>query len=320
MAKDNGGAIAQKGFNYQNCVISLVAIRNYKKPNFSIYIEADEDFEVTYDNDYHAYIQVKGEKRMSINKLLRKTKKQPSIFEKNLSSGANDSTYKIVVYNFVEQDLKEMQEQIATEELFHNSWLLSDSQKNKVNNQRTENFSLVKTDFDNNISVAKTFLKGELVNQKISIDGRDDVILNELLQQIVQKSEKEVHSDADKELKKITSEELNLILQKVTAKARFDKELDKFGFSEIKNEKIKKEEKKIILEYITAKKSVINFLNSDENSLENELATTLIGCLNQVLRKLVKQVSSQNVNIILLYQRFKHFMVHTMECFLMSFK
>lgn len=276
MAKDNGGAIAQKGFNYQNCVISLVAIRNYKKPNFSIYIEADEDFEVTYDNDYHAYIQVKGEKRMSINKLLRKTKKQPSIFEKNLSSGANDSTYKIVVYNFVEQDLKEMQEQIATEELFHSSWLLSDSQKNKVNNQRTENFSLVKTDFDNNISVAKTFLKGELVNQKISIDGRDDVILNELLQQIVQKSEKEVHSDADKELKKITSEELNLILQKVTAKARFDKELDKFGFSEIKNEKIKKEEKKIILEYITAKKSVINFLNSDENSLENELATTLI--------------------------------------------
>ena len=40
---------------------------------------------------------------------------------------------------------------------------------------------------------------------------------------------------------------------------------------------------------------------------------------NQVLRKLVKQVSSQNVNIILLYQRFKHFMVHTMECFFDNF-
>ena len=43
-------------------------------------------------------------------------------------------------------------------------------------------------------------------------------------------------------------------LTKVTAKARFDKELDKFGFTEIKNEKIKERRKKIILEYITAKK------------------------------------------------------------------
>lgn len=41
--------------------------------------------------------------------------------------------------------------------------------------------------------------------------------------------------------------------------------------------------------------------------------------VNLVLRKLVKQVSSQNVNIILLYQRFKHFMVHTMECFFDNF-
>ncbi|WP_273449076.1 dsDNA nuclease domain-containing protein [Streptococcus ferus] len=276
MAKDNGGAIAQKGFNYQNCVVSLVAIRNYNKPNFSIYIEADEDFEVMYDDDYHAYIQVKGQKSMSIQKLLSTANSKPSIFEKNLSSGTDDSTYKIVVYNFKEDDLKEMQEQTNTEELFHSSWLLSDNQKSRVNNQRAENFSLVKTAFDNNISNAKTFLKGELANQKISIDNRDDVILNELLQQIIQKSEKEVQTDADKELKKITSEELNLILQKITAKARFDKELKKFGFTSIKNEKIKREEEKIILEYMTAKKAVISFLKSDEDRLENEEMTILI--------------------------------------------
>ncbi|HEO6875691.1 TPA: DUF4297 domain-containing protein, partial [Streptococcus agalactiae] len=116
----------------------------------------------------------------------------------------------------------------------------------------------------------------ELANQKISIDNRDDVILDELLQQIIQKSEKEIHSDADKELKKITSEELNLILQKITAKARFDKELKKFGFTSIKNEKIKREEKKIILEYMTAKKAVISFFKSDEDRLENEEMTILI--------------------------------------------
>ncbi|HFI0634180.1 TPA: dsDNA nuclease domain-containing protein [Streptococcus suis] len=276
MAIDNGGAIAQKGFNYQNCVVSLVAIRNYKKPNFSIYVETNEDFEVTYDDNYHACIQVKGQKSMSFKKLLHKTKQQPSIFEKNLSSGTDNSTYKIVVYNFKEDDLKEMQEQTDAEELFYSSWLLSDNQKKEVNNRRIDNFALVKTSFDKNLVDAKTFLKGEMANQGISIDNRDDVIINELLQQIIQKSEKEVRTNDDKELKKITSEELNLILQKVTAKARFDKELDKFGFTEIKNEKIKKEEKKIILEYLTAKKSVVNFLNGDENSLENELVTKLI--------------------------------------------
>ncbi|HFI0817500.1 TPA: dsDNA nuclease domain-containing protein, partial [Streptococcus suis] len=249
MSKDNGGSIAQKGFNYQNCVVSLVAIRNYKKRNFTIYVEADEDFEVAYDDDYHAYIQVKGQKNLSLNKLLSSTNNKPSIIEKNLSSGEKNSKYKIVVYDFNEKELNEMQEQIEGEELFENSWLLSNSQKLKVNNPRSDNLSLVKTPFNNDIRFARTFLKGELVNQKISIDNKDDVILNELLQQVIQKSEKVLRTNEDKKLKEITSDELNLILQKVTAKARFDKELDNLKFSSVKNELIKKEEKKIILEY-----------------------------------------------------------------------
>ncbi|WP_142236504.1 dsDNA nuclease domain-containing protein, partial [Streptococcus salivarius] len=57
MVRDNGGAIAQKGFNYQNHVISLTAIRNYTKNNFEIFVESDDDFEVLYDDNYHAYIQ-----------------------------------------------------------------------------------------------------------------------------------------------------------------------------------------------------------------------------------------------------------------------
>ncbi|MBJ8349993.1 dsDNA nuclease domain-containing protein [Streptococcus zalophi] len=276
MVKDNGGAIAQKGFNYQNCVVSLVAIRNYKKSNFSIYVETDDDFEVTYDENYHAYIQVKGEKSMSISKLLKSTKDRPSIFEKNFSSGTMDSIYKVVVYNFKERDLQEMQEQIDSEELFDSSWLLSDNQKESINNPKTEKFSLVKTAFDKNIVNARTFLKGELANQNISIDGRDDIILNELLQQIVQKSEKEIRTNTDKELKKITSEELNLILQKITAKARFDEELEKFHFTSIKNVKIKNEEMNIILKYMTAKKAVIAFLKRDENRLEKEEAIILL--------------------------------------------
>ncbi|MCG2299964.1 DUF4297 domain-containing protein [Staphylococcus epidermidis] len=276
MVRENGGANAQKGFNYQNCVISLVAIRNYKKPNFKIYVEADEDFEVNYDEGYHACIQVKGEKNLNLNKLLKKNEGKLSIFEKNLLSGKSDSIYKIVVYNFNEKDIEKMQEQVDTEELFSNSWLLSEDQKNKVNNDRVENFSLVKTAFDNDIKSARLYLKGELAEQNIAIDGRDDVILNELFQQILQKSEKKVQTNRDKEMKKITAKELNLILQKVTSKSRFDKELEKFNFNSLKEEKIKKEEKKIILEYMAAKKSVIKFLKSDEKKLENLSLDSLV--------------------------------------------
>ena len=268
MVRENGGANAQRGFNYQNCVISLVAIRNYKKPNFKIYVEADEDFEVNYGDDYHACIQVKGEKNLTFNKLLKGEKGKLSIFEKNLSSGKSDSVYKIVVFSFSRKDMESMQEQTDEEELFSNSWLLSNDQKNKVNNDRVENFSLVKTAFDNDMKNARIYLKGELVQQNIVVEGRAEVILNELFQK--------VQTEQDKELKKITSKELDLILQKITAKARFEKELKNLRFNSLKEEKIKKEEKKIILEYMAVKKAVIRFLKSDEEKLENNSISTLI--------------------------------------------
>ncbi|MDT3797845.1 DUF4297 domain-containing protein, partial [Staphylococcus aureus] len=212
---------------------------------------------------YHACIQVKGEKNLTFNKLLKGEKGKLSIFEKNLSSGKSDSVYKIVVFSFSRKDMESMQEQTDEEELFSNSWLLSNDQKNKVNNDRVENFSLVKTAFDNDMKNARIYLKGELVQQNIVVEGRAEVILNELFQQILQKSEKKVQTEQDKELKKITSKELDLILQKITAKARFEKELKNLRFNSLKEEKIKKEEKKIILEYMAVKKAVIRFLKSD---------------------------------------------------------
>jgi hypothetical protein len=281
MAKDNGGAIAQKGFNYQNYVISLVAIRNYTKDNFSIYVEADDDFEVMYDDNYHAYIQVKGQK-LSINKLLQKANNKPSIFEKHLSSGDNNSVFKIVVFNFTESDLKMMKIQIDNEELFSKSWGLSDEQKSTVNSIldgvefKLNNFSLVKTEFDNNSDCARKFLTGELVDHKISVDGRNDIILNELMNIIQQKSEIIISSDDDKELKRIQASELNLILKKVTSKARFDDELKKLNFTTIKMEKIKKEEFKIIITYNSIKKKIIDVLNCDKTRLETNHLVTLI--------------------------------------------
>ena len=65
------GSIAQKVLIIK-IALYLVAIRNYNKSNFSIYVETDEDFEVTYDDSYHAYIQVKGQKNMSLKSYYKK--------------------------------------------------------------------------------------------------------------------------------------------------------------------------------------------------------------------------------------------------------
>ena len=284
MVQDNGGAIAQKGFNYQNHVISLVAIRNYKKNNFEIYVESDDDFEVLYDDNddnYHAYIQVKGQKKVSIASLLNKKKDKCSIFEKHLTPGDEHSKYKIVVFKFKETELSDMQEN-TSEELFEHSLKLSTEQTDKILDKLDEafrtklgNFSLVKTSFQNNFSETRTYLKGELVNQDISVDGRDDLILNELDRLIKQKSEYIIEKDDDKEFKKISSNELQLILKKVTSKAMFECELEKFPLTTYKKAKIKKEEIKIIHQYMYEKRQVIGLLQSDQHRLETKQLTEI---------------------------------------------
>ena len=55
---ENGGAEAIKGFNFQKANLILIAINNYLKDNFKIYIEAEDDVVVSYNN-YKAYLQVK---------------------------------------------------------------------------------------------------------------------------------------------------------------------------------------------------------------------------------------------------------------------
>lgn len=289
MVKDNGGAIAQKGFNYQTSVICLVAIRNYEKSNFTIYVETDDDFEVLYDKNNHAYIQVKGTKRVGINTLL-KGKEGKSILEKNLSSGEDDSLYKVVVYNFNETDKKEMQEQTKEEELFYNSWLFSEKQKRRIIDRigndlgvRTDNFAIIITDFKNDFRSANTYLKGEMVNQKISVsDNRDEIILSELRTLITQRAEKEIRTDKDKSLKKITTEDLSRIFQKEKSKESFDKELESLNITSYKKKKIKNQELKIPLYYYSHKEIIVNWLKENEYRLVEEDLQSLISDLFKI--------------------------------------
>lgn len=257
MVIDNGGAIAQKGFNYQNHVIALVAIKNYHRKNFEIFVETNDDCEVLYDN-YHAYIQVKGLEKVSVADLLKKNKNKCSILEKHFTPGDENSKYKIVILQFKQGELNDLK--ANKDELFDSSWnLIPEKQKyilNKLPNEfkkqdkhlktKLNNFSFVKTSFSNNSVEARKYLKGELVTQKISVDGRDDVILDELNRIISQKSEIVLNDGDDKKLKRITADELQLILKKISSKALFDSELEKFSFPSYRKEIIKREEIRII--------------------------------------------------------------------------
>ena len=170
----------------------------------------------------------------------------------------------------------------TSEELFEHSLKLSKEQTGYILKQlgdkfstKLANFSLVKTSFKNNYSEARTYLKGELINQGISVDGRDDLILDELDRLIKQKSEYIIEKEDDKKLKRISAIELQPILQKISSKALFESELDKFPFTSFIKAKIKKEEVKIIQQYMYKKRQVIGLLESDIHRLETKELTEI---------------------------------------------
>ena len=227
--------------------------------------------------------------------MLARSNGKPCILEKNLTSGDDKSKYKIVVIDILDGDLKLLQEQSTVdEELFKKSYRLGSIHRDTIEkelgesfNSKLDNFSLIKTDFDNNSDSARTYLKGELVNAKISVDGRDDSILNELLRLIQQKAEKIIQSEEDKQLKKIAKDDLTSLLKKLQDKERFEKELDGFNFTAVKEEKIKKEELKIPLQYITERKELIEFLRSDIDRLEEESLVSI-----------AQKIISRNIEIL----------------------
>ena len=271
---DNGGAEARKGFNYQDAVISLVCIRKYDSSNFRIYVEANDDFEVLMDDDFHAYIQVKGEKKLSIKKLLEQRNGKKSILEKNFSYGDEKSKYKIVGFEFAQSQLERMAANLD-EELFDKSLLLSVSQKEEVGNPKVERFSLVKTDFSKDLNVARKYLKGEMIEKQISIDGKDDAILDELFRVVSQKSEFKLKNDDEgnrERLKKIiTSDDLNAILRKTETFVMFDQILNQFSMSMLKKSLIKKENFQIKVMYQEARKRATSFMKDNFDEKVNEL-------------------------------------------------
>lgn len=264
MVADNGGANAIKGMNYQNAVISLVAIRNYEKEGFELILEADDDFEVLYDN-YHAYIQVKGEQKMSLSKMLNQKKERgkekKSMLDKHFEVGDSKSIYKFVVYNFTQSDLDKMKE--TDDELFNSSLKLSKAQEKRINNSKTKRFSIIKTPFEKNMLEAQNYLLGEMANSGIAVDNRVSQVLGELTTIIYRKSEYTIKEESDKKYKKLVSKELKDILLKVSAMEMFDEIVKDLPYTPLKKSRIKTEKLKISTQQTFLKQSVIEYIQSN---------------------------------------------------------
>lgn len=221
---DNGGAIALKGFNYQNAVACLIAIQNYKKENFLLYIETKDDIELDV-KDKHAFIQVKSQ-NMTLNNLLKPTKKSGNtcIFFKNISKKHQNPLYHIVLMG-----LKTDQEDVLVASdniVFASEYVYSEEQKRTIIDKlkkigiledeikdKIPNCRLYFTPFKDNIEEATQFLIGCMNENNIKVDERGKIILNELFSIINQKAELQIKEDNDIEKKTITSEYLKKLFE-----------------------------------------------------------------------------------------------------------
>jgi len=279
---ENGGAFAIKGFNFQKAAITLIAIKNFHKPNFHILVEAKDDFEVKYDN-YEAFIQVKSNK-LSLKKLLNASEGK-SILEKNLNNGNSNSHFKIFVKSFAASDIKKMTE-LDDGNICSPIYSYSDMQKKSIleelkNSEKIDEFEdkllssyIFIPPFKDKLVEAIPVLLGEMVLNKIEVSqNRGQVAVNELFTLIDQKSEYIVKSEDDYQKKSILKEDIKEIFKLSSTLDEFDKLLDSTPYSFFTKKKIKLEQLKIPLLYATVKNNTkaeligFNMFNGNEEEI-----------------------------------------------------
>jgi len=294
---DNGGAIAIKGFNYQKASIILVIINNYQRDGFSVIPEADDDFQVHVDGK-NIFIQVKGEKSITLNKLVSK-----QIIEKNLVPGQDDDTRKIFVWDIGKSFQKELIEN-KIGNIISPLLKYSDADSKKVisdlnldvnQQKRLGNQFLYKTPFTNDLTEAIKRLFGEMVIQELHINNESGrALLAELTLMIDQKSEIILHGDNYHE-KVIDGEYLKNIFVRVEQFKMFDEILDKLPYNALKREKIKHERTKILIGHQNIKKKVKDDCGSLdlENLTEHELVNQIV----EIVRSHDNTISNDNLMI-----------------------
>ncbi|WP_315370447.1 dsDNA nuclease domain-containing protein [Paenibacillus xylanexedens] len=247
---DNGGAEAIKGFNFQKANLILIAVRNYKKPQFKIYIEAEDDIVVSYTG-YEAYIQVKKQ-RHSLSTIIKSGKSKsgavtPSILEKNLSSGTEDNTHKIIVTDISQKD-KNKFVLVKPGSIHSEIFKLTDQAKTDLLknlpshlNHHLGNFYIYISHIHQELSESVRYLIGYLNEIGISVDDkRGRNIISELSLIIDQKGEVKVTECVDKEIKVLNQELFSSLFRSNDSISQFNQILDSLPYNSIKKSRIKK--------------------------------------------------------------------------------
>lgn len=280
---ENGGAEAIKGFNFQKANLILIAINNYLKENFQIYIEAEDDIVVSYTG-YKAYIQVKKQKHSISTLTKKKTKKiknsegeeitiyEDSIFEKNLMNGSDADTFKIIVKEIATTDLKKFQE-VKSGNIFNSNFSPNQNTntilKSKIpncNRNKIDRLFINISPISDELAEAIKYLIGCLSEKNISVDNRQGrAIIAELSLTIDEKADVIVQSPNHYELKALDSQYLSTILITSQKLKYFDEILSILGYTHLKNKSIKKARLNIELSYTALKDRVREFIKNMPN-------------------------------------------------------
>lgn len=262
---ENGGAEAIKGFNFQKANLILLAVNNYKKKNFKIYIEAEDDIVVNYEK-YKAFIQVKKQVHTFNSITKRENKKikdstgkeikvsSPSILEKNLKQGTDEDTFKIIVKDIGQTDKKQLDIKkpgLICSELHE----LNKKAKEKIIKslpddlvKKIDKFYFYISPIHENLNEAEKYLIGCLNTVDVSVDNnRGRAIIAELSLTIDQKAEEVITSEIHKELKSMDTDYFSKVFITCKSLKKFDDILDSFGYNEIIKKRIKTERLKIEL-------------------------------------------------------------------------
>ena len=301
---DNGGAIAIKGFNYQKASIILVMIHNFEKNNFLLIPESREDFEIRLEQNTY-FIQVKGTKKLSLDKLKSRPNGKDSIIEKNLSPGTNKDLRKIFLWDITDSTKKELISRKGT--LVPSLYGLSTEQKVEIINtlslntnqkSRIDNLSLYITPFSNDLNLALTYLKGVMVDKNLLVTNeRAKVVLGELSLEIDQKSEILVTNDSDIKRKKIDGKYLKRIFVNVQQKELFYEVLNNLTLNTIMKTKVRREKLRIPLLYQTIKEQVRK--KADINLLMSGSDEEAVTYLRSLLADIAPEIQTTELSIAL---------------------
>lgn len=297
---DNGGAVAIKGFNYQAAVIMLISLLNYKRKNFALFVETEDDVEVSVEGT-HTFAQIKSLKKISIAGLIKKDKKNnTSILSKNLYPSVSNARYKIITPYFADNDMTEI---ILSDEnvLFEdNTYCYCDNVKKKIADEikiqdpkvsdivhKLDNSFISITDFKDDVNAAYYYLLGRMAEKNLYIqDKAGGLALKELYFLINGVAERKIVHQSDKEKKIITAENLKDIFREVAVieyeQALFDV-LAVNGFKAIDIMRIKKEKANICHLYSEKKKIIRQLLGNYQTDDKDDASA--LNCLYELVQE-----------------------------------